>query len=102
MEKTEVLKKYEVVLIVDALLSSEEKDNICKNTAEAVNKIGGKVINSHVWLEKQKFTFDIKKKKEGTYYLVNIEMPSGLVAKLRTALKLNESILRFEVVKTGK
>ena len=102
MEKIEILKKYELVLIVDAMLSADLKDNICKEAADAVNKIGGKVINNQVWLEKQKFTFDIKKKKEGTYYIVNIEMPGGLVTKLRQALKLKDDILRFEVIKIEK
>ena len=57
------------------------------------------MINSQVWLEKQKFTFDIKKKKEGTYYLFNLEMSGGHVVKLRKALKLKENILRFEIIK---
>ena len=102
MEKTVILDKYELVLIVDAGLSETDKAGICKESVDAVNELGGKVINSQVWLEKNKLTFDIKKKKEGTYYLINLEIDRALVAKLRRVLTLKENILRFEVIKIEK
>jgi len=99
MEKTGIINKYELVVIVDAILSQEDKEIICKDVTDAINKVGGKVINSKVWLEKQKFTFDIKKKKEGTYYLINFEMDTSLTGRLRQLLKIKEQVLRFEIIK---
>ena len=99
MEKTGLFRKYELVIIIDAKLSSESKETARKDVTDLINKYGGKVINSQVWLEKHKLTYQIKKCDEGTYYLINFEGGSDLVAKVKTDLKLNENILRFAFVK---
>jgi small subunit ribosomal protein S6 len=99
MGDTGLVEKYELVVIVDAKLTNEEKDNICKEVIESVSKGGGKVINSQTWLEKQKFTFRIKKLSEGTYYLINFEGESPAIDKIRSNLKLNEKVLRFAITK---
>ena len=57
-----------------------------------------KLLTQLVWFDKQKFTFPIKKKKEGTYYLVNFEANSTSVAKMNTTLRLNERVLRFAIM----
>ena len=61
MEKNELVRKYELVVIVDAKLTNEVKEAVRKEVTDAINKHGGKVINSQVWLEKHKLTFQIKK-----------------------------------------
>ena len=99
MEKNEQKRKYELVVIVDAKLTNESKETVRKEVTDLVNKYGGKVINSQVWLEKHKFTFEIEKCTEGTYYIVNFESESDVVNKMKPALKLNEKILRFIFIK---
>jgi len=99
MEKTEIERKYEIIVIVDAKLSPEEQDNILKTVADVVKKEGGRVINSQVWLEKNKFTFQIKKVNEGKYYIFNIMTKAASISKMRSIFRLNERILRFEFVK---
>ena len=99
MEKSELVRKYELVVVVDAKLAKEAKDAVRKEVTDEINKHGGKVINSRVWLEKQKFTFQIKKCTEGTYYLINCEGKGEVVEKIQSGLRLNEKILRFVFVK---
>ncbi len=98
MEKTEVLRKYEAMVIIDAKLSNEDKEAVFKEATEIVTKSGGSVINGQVWMEKHKLTFRIKKCAEGTYYLINFEDKGDSVAKIRQALRLNEKILRFVLI----
>jgi small subunit ribosomal protein S6 len=95
MEKNEQIRKYELVVIVDAKSTNEAREAIRKEVAEMINKHGGKVINSQVWLEKHKLTFRIRKCGEGTYYLINFEGGNDVVEKVQSGLKLNEKILRF-------
>lgn len=97
--KTETLRKYELMIIVDAKLANEERETLRREAAEIVTKAGGKVLNSQVWLEKQKFSFSIKKCAEGTYYLINFEGEGAAIGLIRSNLKLNERILRFAVTK---
>ena len=102
MEKTEVDRKYELMFIVDAKLTAEQKDDICKDVTETVNKDGGRVINNQVWLEKHKLFFPIKKCLDGTYYLYNFESEGDRIAKITTDLKLKEKVLRFSIIKSSK
>ena len=99
METNEQTRKYELVVIVDAKLTNEVKETVRKDVTDLVNKHGGKVINSQVWLEKHKLTFEIKKCSEGTYYIINFEGGSEVVEKVKPTLKLNEKILRFAFIK---
>ncbi|MCK5178271.1 MAG: 30S ribosomal protein S6 [Candidatus Omnitrophica bacterium] len=99
MEKNELTRKYELVVIVDAKSTNEAKEVIRKEVTDVINKCGGKVINSQVWLEKHKLTFQIKKCSEGTYYVINFEGQSDIISKIRPILKLNEKILRFDFIK---
>ncbi|OGX28640.1 MAG: 30S ribosomal protein S6 [Omnitrophica WOR_2 bacterium RIFCSPHIGHO2_01_FULL_52_10] len=99
--KTETLRKYELMIVVDAKLANEERETVRREATEIVTKADGKVLNSQVWLEKQKFSFSIKKCAEGTYYLINFEGEGAAIAPIRSNLKLNERILRFVVTKIG-
>ena len=75
------MSKYEVVYILDARLSDREKAEVGKQVADLINKLGGKVADSKVWIERQKMAFAIKKAWEGVYYLLNVEMPESEVAR---------------------
>ena len=99
MGKNEQKRKYELVVIVDAKLTNESKETVRKEVTDLVSKHGGKVINSQVWLEKHKFTFEIAKCTEGTYYIVNFEGGNNVVNDMKPSLKLNEKILRFIFMK---
>ncbi|MDD3374574.1 MAG: 30S ribosomal protein S6 [Candidatus Omnitrophica bacterium] len=91
------MKKYELVVILDAHLSQDEKEKVIKAAADGIAKGEGKVINSQVWLEKHKFTFKIKNRTEGTYYLINFESKQASVIKIHKILSANEDILRFVI-----
>ena len=99
MQTTETIRKYEVVVILDAKLTNEQKDAIIKEVTDSIQKHGAKVINKNVWLEKQRFTFPIRKQLEGTYYLIKMEGDGAANSQVSTDLRLNEKILRFAVIK---
>jgi small subunit ribosomal protein S6 len=94
-----MINRYELVTILDSKLTPEEKEKIYREATEAVSKGSGKVINAQVWLDKHKFTFKIKRRTEGTYYLINFEADGSAIQKIREALRLNENILRHAIIK---
>ena len=93
------MNKYDLMIIVDAHKAAAEKEEIYKQSTDAVTKAGAKVLSAQVWLEKQKFIFNIKKRTDGTYYLINFESAASYLVKLKELLRLNEGILRFLIVK---
>lgn len=94
MEKSELVRKYELMVIVDAKLADDMKQSIYKELTDMITKSGGKIINSRVWIEKHKLTFKINKCTEGAYYLVNFEGEGAVINKIKPVLRLNERILR--------
>ena len=96
------MDKYELVVIVDAALSQKEKDDVIKDVSQAIEKCGGKVIKSQVWMEKQKMAFLMKKRPDGTYYLIHFEGEKIQFPDLRRTLKLNDAVLRSLIVKAGE
>ena len=92
------MSKYEVIYILDSRLSDGEKTEVGKQVAELVNKLGGKVVDSKVWIERQRMAFAINKAWEGTYYLSIVEMPGSEEARFRRELQINERVLRFLLV----
>ena len=100
MGNVQLLKKYEVVVILDTKLTNEEKEAVIKEVTQIIGKTEVKILNSRVWLDKYKLTFPIKKCREGTYYLINFESDPSAVKNIESLLRLNERILRFIVTKT--
>ena len=97
MGKSQLARKYELVSIVDAKLTNDEKDSIFSEASDVVTKAGAKIINSQIWLERHKLTFPINKCNEGTYFLANIEADGVAVNKIRSTFRMNERILRYAV-----
>jgi small subunit ribosomal protein S6 len=93
------MDKYELVVIVDATLQQEEKESVVKETCDIITKCEGHVINNQVWLDKHRFTFRMKKRTEGTYYLINFDSPRSSLVKMRQNLKLHDKILRSLIIK---
>ena len=91
------MNKYEAMLIVKPDLSEDERKVVFAQINDAVTKLQGEVVSGAVWSEKRKLYFPLKKYHEGVYYLLNFTLPAEVVQDLRTAYKLNESILRVLV-----
>ncbi|MCR4337823.1 MAG: 30S ribosomal protein S6 [Candidatus Omnitrophica bacterium] len=92
------MDKYELVVVVDAALSPDKREHVIKDIGETIVKCGGKVINSKVWLEKHKFSFPMKKRLEGAYYLINFEGKRSGNVELRHLLRVNEEVLRSMIL----
>ena len=95
------MDKYELVTIVDAAIPQEEKGTIMKEVSDSISKCDGKVINNQVWLEKHKFSFRMRSRMEGTYYLTNFESEHAGINKLRDLLRLNDKLLRTLIVRVN-
>ena len=101
MNKTELNQKYELAIIVDSKISPEEKEAVLKEVSALIVRSGGKVMNSQLWIERHRLGFTIKKRQEGSYYLINLEGEGSLIKKLDHDLRIHEKILRFCVYEAG-
>lgn len=88
------MRKYEAMFIVNPELSEEERKNLFNQIHEVITKNNGKLTNSGIWAEKRKLYFPLKKHREGVYYLINFDVSSDAISKIRHSFGLNENILR--------
>ena len=96
------MKEYEAMFILKKDLNEEQTKETCSQIEAVVTKAGGKLAFAQVWATARKLTFEIRKYKEGTYYLCRFLLPEDAVAKVRHAYSLNESILRVLILTTDQ
>lgn len=63
-----------------------------------VRKEGGTVEKLDIW-GRRKLAYDVKKKSEGIYAIIDLTATPAVVKELDRQLTLNESILRTKVIR---
>ncbi|MFH1459807.1 MAG: 30S ribosomal protein S6 [Candidatus Omnitrophota bacterium] len=92
------MNKYEGVFILKANLDKDAQEKVIEEIKEVVTKNKGEVEQVQNW-GKRKFTFLIKKQIEGFYFLIDFSLKSTHVKKIENSFKLNDSILRFMIIR---
>ncbi len=91
------MKKYECVIIFDESKLEGGGEAAAANISEFIASIGGKVESSES-LGRKTFSYPIKKKNSGLYWDLIIELANDQVAALKENFRLDDSILRMEVL----
>ncbi len=91
------MRNYEGVFIVSPELAPETSKGVVTQVQELIAKNGGRVDGLQEW-GKKKLAYKIKKKQEGTYFLVNFQLNPTQTKKFEQTLKLNDQILRFLLI----
>jgi small subunit ribosomal protein S6 len=89
------MKKYNLFVLLSNL-SNEEVKVIQGQISEIVKRVGGK-IESIEETGKRKLSYTIKKVRHGFYLDYILSLAKDKVGELKNELKLNSSILRFEL-----
>ncbi|MFH1856264.1 MAG: 30S ribosomal protein S6 [Candidatus Omnitrophota bacterium] len=92
------MNNYEAMFIFQPSLNEEELAKLVSLISEKITQTEGKIQDTQD-LGKKKLAFEIKKQKEGFYYLMNFETKPEAQKILKEAFRLNESILRVLILK---
>ena len=94
-----VLRHYEVMVILDGGL---EERTVAPSLDTYLNNVirtsGGSVEKIDVW-GRRRLAYEINKKTEGIYAVIDLQATPAAVAELDRQLRLNESVLRTKVVR---
>jgi small subunit ribosomal protein S6 len=63
-----------------------------------IRNAGGSVEKVDVW-GRRRLAYEIKKKAEGIYAVIDVSAPPAAVAELDRQLRLNEAVLRTKVIR---
>jgi small subunit ribosomal protein S6 len=92
------LRQYELMIILDADLEERTVAPSLDTYLNVVRQDGGTVENVDVW-GKRRLSYEINKKSEGIYAVVDLTAEPATVKELDRQLSLNESVVRTKVTR---
>ena len=95
------MNRYETVFILTPVLSEEQTKEAVKVYEDFITSGGGVIKHKEFWGLK-KMAYQIQKKSNGFYNLLEFEANGDLIQKLEVAFKRDERIMRFLTVRMDK
>jgi small subunit ribosomal protein S6 len=92
------MRHYEIMIILDSNLEERTVQPTLEQYLKVVTGGGGKVEKVDVW-GKRRLAYQIEKKAEGFYAVVDLTAEPNIVLELDRQLNLNEGILRTKVMR---
>ena len=92
------LRHYEVMVILDPDLDERTVAPSLDTYLNVVKNDGGSVENVDVW-GKRRLAYEINKKNEGIYAVIDLTATPETVKELDRQLGLNESVVRTKVTR---
>lgn len=91
------MNSYELMYIIPSQSSDEEKEALIAQVNSMIEKENGK-IESVERVGNKKLAYEINKKREGFYVLVNFTAESSVPNKLGALLSITSNIMRYIIV----
>ncbi len=92
---------YETVFIVTPVLSEDQVKETAAKFKNIITENGGVIENEESWGLK-KLAYSIQNKTTGFYHLFQFSADGSIVAKLETAYRRDEKIIRFLTFRLDK
>ena len=92
------LRQYELMIILDPEIEERTVAPSLDKYLSVVKTDGGSVDKVDIW-GRRRLAYEIKKKSEGIYAVVNFTATSEATQELDRQLKLNEQIMRTKVLR---
>ncbi len=92
------MRTYELMVILDPELEERTVAPSLDQYLNLVRQAGGSVEKVDVW-GRRRFAYEIRKKTEGIYAVVELQAEPATVKELDRQLGLNESVLRTKVLR---
>ena len=90
--------KYELMVILHPELDERQVAPNLDKFLKVITNAGGSIDNVDVW-GKRRLAYEIQKKTEGIYAVVNFTATSEATVELDRQLKLSEAVLRTKVLR---
>ena len=92
------MRHYELMVILDPELEERTVTPSLDKFLNVVRKGGGTVENVNIW-GRRKLAYEIKKKTEGIYAVVDMTATPDIAKELDRQLNLNEAVLRTKLIR---
>jgi small subunit ribosomal protein S6 len=92
------MRRYELMVILDPELEERTITPSLEQFLGVIRSGGGTVDKVDVW-GRRRLAYEIKKKAEGIYAVVDLHADPDVVKELDRQLNLNEAVLRTKVIR---
>ena len=92
------MRRYEVMVILDPDLEERTVAPSLDQFLNVIRQGGGNVEKVDVW-GRRRLSFEIDKKAEGIYAVVDLQAEPAVVKELDRQLNLNEAVLSTKVIR---
>lgn len=92
------MRHYEVMVILDPDLDERTVAPSLDTYLNVIRQSGGTVDNVDVW-GKRRLAYEINKKSDGIYAVIDLTAEPAAVKELDRQLGLNESVVRTKVIR---
>lgn len=94
------MRQYELMVILDPEVEERTVAPSLDKYLSVITTEGGTVDKVDIW-GRRRLAFDIQKKSEGIYAVVDFTATSATAKELDRQLGLNEVVLRTKILRTG-
>ncbi|WP_394940454.1 30S ribosomal protein S6 [Psychromicrobium sp. YIM B11713] len=92
------MRPYELMVIIDPEVDERTVEPSLQKFLKVITGDGGTVEKLDIW-GRRRLAYDIKKKSEGIYAVVNFTAEPATAQELDRQLGLNETILRTKIIR---
>lgn len=94
-------RQYELMIILDPEVDERNLEPALEKLLKVVIDDGGSIENVDIW-GKRRLAYEIQKKTEGIYVVIDMTTTSATAQELDRQLGLNESIMRTKLLRKGE
>lgn len=95
------MRNYEVMFIAHPDLDEQSLDALVERAKGWVTAAGGELVQLDLW-GRRRLAYPIRKQTEGLYILMQTRMAPTGTAEIERSMRLNEQVMRFQVVRTDE
>jgi len=92
------MQKYELTVVLPGKTTAAKKKNAVSRIEKIVETLGGKIIKSEDWGEKE-LAYKIAKNTSGVYLYFELEITKKAISGLNDKIKLEDGIIRHLLVR---
>jgi small subunit ribosomal protein S6 len=95
------MHKYELMVILDAAIDERTVAPSLDKFLNVIRNGGGTIDSVDIW-GRRRLAYEINKKTEGIYVIVNMHANSADVIELDRQLKISEAVMRTKVLRADE
>ncbi|GAA1045770.1 MULTISPECIES: 30S ribosomal protein S6 [Rothia] len=92
------MREYELMVILNPEVEDQAVEPTLSKFLEIVTKDNGTIDKMDIW-GRRRLAYEIQKKTEGIYAVVNFTSTPESAAELDRRLNLNESVMRTKIIR---